>query len=339
MTTLSEVRDAGVSTLPREAPAAFSRVGSYRLGREIGRGAMGVIYDAQHVEQGRRVVIKMLDPNIIGLEKASRQDARFAREAMILAKIPRHPGIVGILDVGLADSLPYIAMEHIEGQSLQQALQSRKPDRKALVRILRDVALAVHHAHENKILHRNIKPSNVILDAVGQPHLTDFGAAKDVDPTRHQSTTFTVAGSLGTPVYMSPERAAGLKNVDCRTDVYSLGAMLYEVLTGRPPFEVNGTVADLVAIVRGGVRHPSKVRPVAGAGDARLEGICMKALSQKADARHATAKQFADELSAWLGEAAASEERPLPSRQTIAGFCLGAGLLAASALAYVMIRG
>lgn len=335
MTMLREV-----ATLPQDVPVAFSKVGPYRLGREIGRGAMGVIYEAEHVEQGRKVAIKMLDPHVIGVEKASRQDARFAREAMILAKIPRHAGIVGILDAGSADSRPYIVTERIEGQSLKQLLQVRTADEKSLVRIIRDVALAAHHAHENGILHRNLKPSNVLIDAEGRAHLTDFGAAKKVDPNGHQSTTFTIGASIGTPVYMSPERAASLKSVDRRTDVYSLGAMLYEVITGRPPYELQGTVSDLVTIVRGGVRHPSERKPEGGAmgGDAVLQAICMKALTRAADGRHATAKEFADALSDWLGETR-TVEQALPSRNAIAGFCLAAGLLAASALAYVVFHG
>ncbi len=329
-----------VATLPQDVPVAFSKVGPYRLGREIGRGALGVLYEAEHVEQGRKVAIKMLDPHLIGLEKASRQDARFAREAMILADMPRHAGIVGILDAGLSDGRPYIVTERIEGQSLKQALQVRTLEERALVRIVRDIALAAHHAHEHKILHRNIKPSNVLLDGEGRARLTDFGAAKKVDPNAHQSTTFTIGASVGTPVYMSPERAAGLKTVDRRADVYSLGAMLYEVITGRPPYELSGTVSDLVTIVRGDVRPASQVRPQGGAmgGDVILQAICMKALSRSAQGRQATAKEFADELTAWLGESTVVEV-PAPSPVAIAGVCLAAGLIAATALAFVVFHG
>src|SRR6185295_17934277 len=209
-----------------------------------------------------------------------------------------------------------------------------------LVRMLRDVALAAHHAHENGVLHRNLKPSNVLVDAGGTAKLTDFGAAKKVDPNTHQSTTFTIGASVGTPVYMSPERAAGLKTVDRRSDVYSLGAMLYEVITGRPPYELQGTVSDLVTIVRGDVRDVSKVRPEGGAqgGDAALHAICTKALSRAAEGRHATAKEFADALTDWLGETV-KVEPATPSPVTIAGICLAAGLIAAAALAYVVFIG
>jgi serine/threonine-protein kinase len=338
MTTMMEARELAKRN---DVPTTAGKIGPYLLGREIGRGATGVIYEALHADQGRKVTIKVLDPNIVGVEKASRQDYLFAREAMNLAEIPRHPGIVGILDAGLADGLPYIVTEYLEGQPLSLSLQFRKQDLKALVRILRDVALAMSHSHQHHILHRNLKPSNVILDAAGHPHITDFGAAKRVDPHQHQSTTYTLGGSVGTPAYMSPERAAGLKNVDLRTDVYSMGAILYEMITGRPPFNLGGSVADLVTIVRGEIDAPSKVNPTgrASGADVALEMICMKALSKLPADRQATAKEFADALTWWLGEDQVRKEPAVPSRTTIAGFCLAAGLAAASALAYFVIRG
>jgi len=331
-TTISEFRNVDV-------PLAFSKIGPYCLGKEIGRGATGILYEATHVEQSRKVVLKLLDPRLVGGQKASRQDHLFAREAMILAKISRHPGIIGVLDAGSGEGLPYIVMEHIEGRPLSLALQFRKTDLKGLVRILRDVALAVHHAHEHNILHRNLKPSNVLLDENEQAHITDFGVAKIIDPHANQSTTYTVAGPVGTPSYMSPEQAAGLKAIDRRTDVYSLGAMLYEIMTGRPPFTVGHSVLDLVNIVRGDIKPPSKLKPEGGAtgGDAALEKICMTALANAPKDRHATAKVFAAALTEWLGETSARKEPAIPSRKTIAGFCLAIGLVVAAALAYTTI--
>jgi serine/threonine protein kinase len=317
-------------------PVSFSSIGPYRLGREIGRGAGSVIYEAEHFEQGRKVSIKLLDPNLIGIDKASRQDKLFAREALILAKIPRHPGIIGILDAGLAEGLPYIAMEAVEGQSLSIGLQYRKTDLRDLVRILRTAALAVHHAHEHGVLHRNLKPSNVLVDAAGQPHVTDFGAAKKTGPAASLSSSMFSGKVVGTPSYMSPEQAAGQKDVDCRGDVYSLGAILYEMITGRPPFRVGSSVADLVSIIRGAITPPSQVAPEGGAqgGDAAIEAICMKALHKDRDQRHPTAKEFSDALTEWLGEKPV--EKPL-STSLVAVACLGAGLTAAASLLYFML--
>jgi serine/threonine-protein kinase len=278
-------------------PVALSKIGPYRLGRVIGRGKVGITYEAVQVSQGRRVAVKLLDRSV-DAGPVSRQDALFAREAMILAKLPRHPGVIGVLDAGLADGLPYIVTEFVDGRPLSEWIRLRRSDLRAGVRILRDVALAVHHAHENGILHRNLKPSNVLVDESGRAFVTDFGSAKRLGPDHGQSSTLFRGGVVGSPSYMSPEQAAGLKTVAAGTDVYSLGAILYEMLTGRPPFEGGSTVADLVRVIRGAIVPPST-------GDAAIDDLCMKALAKMPEQRHASAKAFADALTAWLGEAPA----------------------------------
>lgn len=340
MATTYGTREAGElgvqSSSIHNVPVTFSTIGAYRLGREIGRGAGSVIYEALHLEQGRKAAVKLLDPNLIGIDKASRQDKLFAREALILAKIPRHPGIIGILDAGLAEGLPYIVMEAVEGQPLSVGLQYRKTDLKDLVRTLRAAALAVHHAHDHGVLHRNLKPSNVLVDADGQPHVTDFGSAKKTGPQAGLSTSFNFGKVVGTPSYMSPEQASAQKDLDRRSDVYSLGAILYEMITGRPPFRVGTTVADLVSVIRGAITPPSQVAPEGGAqgGDAVIEAICMKALQKDRAQRYPTAKAFADALTEWLGDKPA--EKAL-SKPLVAGVCLGAGLIAAGSLLYFML--
>ncbi len=340
MATTYGTREAGElgvqsNSIPH-VPVSSSSIGAYRLGREIGRGAGSVIYEAEHVEQGRKASIKLLDPTLIGIDKASRQDALFAREALILAKIPRHPGIIGILEAGLSDGHPYIAMDAVEGQPLSIAMQFRKLDLQGLVRILRAAALAVHHAHEHGVLHRNLKPSNILVDAEGQPHVTAFGSAKKTGSHAGHSTSFNFGKIVGTPSYRSPEQAAAQKDVDCRSDVYSLGAILYEMITGRPPFRTGTSVADLVSVIRGSITPPSQVAPEGGAsgGDAAIEAICLKALHKDREQRYGTAKAFAEALTEWLGEAPAG--KPL-SRPMVAGVCLGAGLTAAASLLYFML--
>jgi serine/threonine-protein kinase len=340
MATTYGTREAGElgvqSSSIRHVPVSFSTIGAYRLGREIGRGAGSVIYEAQHFEQGRKAAIKLLDPNLIGIGKASRQDALFAREALILAKIPHHPGIIGILDAGLAEGLPYIVMEAVEGQPLSIGLRYRKTDLKDLVRILRNVALAVHHAHEHGVLHRNLKPSNVLVDEEGQSYVTDFGSAKKTGPQASLSASLFNGKIGGTPSYMSPEQASARKDVDRRSDVYSLGAILYEMITGRPPFRTGTSLADLVTVINGAITPPSQVVPEGGAqgGDAAIEAICMKALHKDREQRTGTAKAFADALTEWLGEKPV--EKPLP-KSLVAGACLGAGLTAAASLLYFLL--
>src|SRR5262249_24366723 len=156
-----------------------------------------------------------------------------------------HPGIVGVLDAGQAHNLPYIVTEYVDGQPLSEELRLRRLDICGLVRIVRDVALAVHRAHENGILHRNLKPTNVLVDGAGKSYVTDFGSAKRLGQGHHGSSYLFRGGIVGTPSYMSPEQAAGAKTIDRRTDVYSLGAILYEILILRPPFAGGSTVADL----------------------------------------------------------------------------------------------
>src|SRR6185295_5268100 len=285
----------------QEAPVALSRIGPYRLGRALGRGMTGIIYEAAHVEQGRKVALKILDKDVVGQGPISRQDALFAREAMILAKLPRHPGIIGVLDTGIVDDLPFIVTEYVDGRPFSELLRPRTSELRDMVRILRDVALAVHHAHENGILHRNLKPGNVLVDASGRAYVTDFGSARHLGPDHDKSSVLFSKNMVGSPSYMSPEQAAGSKTIDRRTDVFSLGAMLYEILTGRTPFVSTGSVHDLVNIIRGAILPPSQVSPewAAWSGDKSIEQICLSALAKSPEGRLPSAKALADALTLW----------------------------------------
>jgi serine/threonine protein kinase len=310
-----EISRTAAGAADTHAPVALSRIGPYLLGRVLGRGRTGIIYEAAHVEQGRKMAIKLLDRGAVDQGPVSRQDALFAREAMILAKLPRHPGVIGVLDAGIANRLPYIVTEFVDGQPLSEWMRVRRSDIRGMVRILRDVALAIHHSHQNGILHRNLKPSNVIVDSSGRAYVTDFGSAKKLGPEQGQSSHLFLGGVVGSPSYMSPEQAAGLNSIDRRTDVYSLGAILYEILTGRPPFVGGSTVADLVGVIRGAVVPPSEASSewASWSGDKSIEAICMSALGKTPEARPETAQALADALSAWLGEAPA---RQAPARKS-----------------------
>jgi serine/threonine-protein kinase len=270
----------------------------------VGRGKTGITYEAVHVEQGRKVALKLLDRRALNDGPISRQDALFAREAMILAKLPRHPGVIGVLDAGQAHNLPYIVTEYVDGQPFSEEIRLRRPDVRMLVRVLRDAALAVHHAHENGILHRNLKPSNILVDASGKAYVTDFGSAKKMGPEGGQSSYLFQGGVIGTPAYMSPEQAAGTKTIDGRADVYSLGAILYEILTGRPPYLGGSSLSDLVSLIRGTIIPPSEASPewAAWTGDKSIEQICLQALAKTPEGRPPTARALADAMSVWLGE-------------------------------------
>jgi serine/threonine protein kinase len=220
-------RSAGFEELEEDLPKAF---GDYLLESRIARGGMGVVYRARHLPLNRVVALKML----IGGGFAGREALlRFKAEATAAAQL-HHPNIVTLYEVGEIEGLPYLSMEFVDGQDLSWLVHGGSIAPKQAARWLRDVALAVQHAHEQGILHRDLKPSNIIIDPFDQPKVTDFGLARQTGSERN----LTVSGqALGSPGYMPPEQARGDHSATGpASDVYSLGAVLYHLLTGRPPF-------------------------------------------------------------------------------------------------------
>jgi serine/threonine protein kinase len=220
---------------PRAAPTAEAgpaeRIGPYVVDRELARGGMGVVYVATHAQLGRRVALKLLPTGA-----REEEQERFQLESQAVARL-KHPNIVGVHDVGVEKNQPWLAMDLIEGESLHARLsRDGALGEEEAATIVEKVARAVAYAHKAGLLHRDIKPHNVLLDGEGEPFLADFGLAKDV---RKAAKGVTVTGQvIGTPAYMPPEQAAGdLELVDRRSDVYSLGATLYHALTGQLPFD------------------------------------------------------------------------------------------------------
>mgnify|MGYP000919706486 CR=1 FL=1 len=270
------------------APHTF---GDYELLDEIARGGMGIVYRARQRSLNRQVALKLLPGGVPVNDEDAR---RFRLEAEAVARLD-HPNIVPIFEVGEHYGHSYFSMKLIECGSLAQAMTAKTVDTRAAARLVATVSRAIHHAHQRGVLHRDLKPSNILMDAAGQPHVTDFGLAKRIE----DDSDLTLSGAiLGTPSYMAPEQASGKKNaVTVATDVYGLGAVLYALLVGKPPFE-GGSVLETLEQVRTARPEPPSSR---GAKmDRDLETICLKCLEKGPEGRYDSALALAEDLERWL---------------------------------------
>lgn len=265
-------------------------MGDYVLQGEIARGGMGAVYKAVHQTLGREVALKV----ILSGQFASENDVRrFYLEAESAASLD-HPGIVPIYEIGEQDGHHYFTMKLIEGGSLAARMGELRNDIRASVGILSSVAEAIGYAHKRGILHRDIKPANILLDEDDNPLVTDLGLAKQIQSESDLTGTGAI---VGTPAYMSPEQASGSKEITTGTDVYSLGAILYQCLTGRPPHQAESAVATLMLAAAGEIDPPSHI---AQQVDRSLELVCMKALATDPSERYPSADAFAKDLRHWL---------------------------------------
>jgi len=290
--------------LPGGAPiasAALQRVrsfGDYELLEEIARGGMGVIYKARQVSLNRIVALKM----ILAGQLASQADlARFLAEAEAVAQL-RHPNIVQIYERGHRDGLPYFTLEFMEGGSLTAKLAGTPLPPSEAALLVEKLTRGVQYAHSHGIIHRDLKPSNVLLAADGTPRITDFGLAKRVERASDLTRTGAI---MGTPSYMAPEQASGKKATTTASDVYALGAILYECLTGRPPFRAATPLETILQVLNDEPVPPSYLQ---GKTPRDLETICLKCLDKDPVRRYATAEALADDLCCFL------EKRPIAAR-------------------------
>lgn len=265
----------------------------------LGRGGMGVVYKALQVKLGRIVAIKM-----IGAEAEPESLSRFHLEAQAVASL-HHPNIVQIYEIGEANGKPYFSLEFVDGHTLGDRLSGEPQPPHEAARIIEQLARAMHYAHQRSIVHRDLKPSNILLASDGTPKILDFGLAKRLAENSSQTRTGAV---MGTPDYMAPEQANGNSSlIGPATDVHALGAILYDMLTGRPPFK-GTSVFDTLAMVASAV--PVAPRKLHQTVHRDLETICLRCLEKEPRHRYASAEELADELRRFL------QSEPVHARRT-----------------------
>jgi len=263
----------------------------YELLGELGRGGMGVVYKARHVALNRPCALKMI---LSGAHSSSAEVERFKTEAQAIARL-QHPSIVQVFEIGEHDGRPFMALEFCPGGSLDAKLARHPLPPREAADLVRALAEAMQSAHSANVIHRDLKPANVLLTERGEPKVTDFGLAKKLD---EQGATRT-GSVMGTPSYMPPEQAEGKKDVGPAADVYALGAILYEALTGRPPFRAATALDTLLQVL---TDEPVPVQQLNPSVPRDLETICLKCLQKDAKKRYTSAQKLADDLGRFLAD-------------------------------------
>jgi tetratricopeptide (TPR) repeat protein len=314
-------------------PAPLLVFGDYELLEEIARGGMGVVYRARQVRLNRQVAIKM----ILGGHLASTTElARFRAEAETAARL-QHPNIVAIHEVGDYAGQPFFSMDLVAGRNLAHLVRDRSLGARRAASYLKTIAEAVHYAHSRGVLHRDLKPSNILIDESDQPRITDFGLAKRLESSALSDphSPITLSGQvLGSPSFIPPEQAAGRKDaIGPASDVYSLGAVLYHCLTGRPPFMAE-TVTGTLRLV---AEQPAVPPRLLNAGVPRdLETICLKCLEKEPRRRYATALELAEELGRFL-QGEPIQARPAGPAEKVGRWCLRKPALATALLLLLLV--
>ena len=284
-----------------QAAELLGEFGDYELLEEVGRGGQGVVFRARQKSLNRTVALKVIS---LGQWASKAHLKRFRLEAEAAARL-EHPGIVPIHEVGERDGSCYFSMKFVEGGQLDEVARREPMPIRRAAELIAKVARTVHYAHEHGILHRDIKPGNILLDAKGEPHLTDFGLARLVESESSVTHTLDV---LGTPSYMAPEQAVGNNAaISSVTDVYGLGAVLYQLLTGQPPFAGGTTYETIKLLLDTEPRQPRLLNPKI---DRDLSTICLKCLEKDPKRRYSSALALAEDLERWL------KHEPIQARHT-----------------------
>lgn len=306
---LQEVRQARLASGARtdRTGIAFPEIPGYELLREIHRGGQGIVYEGVQLSTRRRVAIKIL---LHGAFAGQRDRWRFEREARLIANL-EHPGIVAIYDSGVALGRYYLAMALIDGIPLDEFVEANRLNMRPCVSLFSRVCDAVAHAHVRGIVHRDLKPSNILVSADGTPHVLDFGLAKLIkeDSPAPDPSVSSTGAVVGTLAYMSPEQTRGQSQfLDVRSDVYTLGVILFRLLTGQHPYELPSEPAGAIhTICEAMPQRASKLSPQI---DSEMEAILFKTLEKNPEHRYRSAGELAEDLRAWL------ERRPVSVRST-----------------------
>jgi WD40 repeat protein/serine/threonine protein kinase len=313
-----------LDALGEDAPGRF---GDYELIEEIARGGMGVVWRARQLSLNRTVAVKLM---LAGTFAQPESIKRFRLEAEAAASL-QHPNIVAIHEIGEHDGQPYFSMDYVEGQSLAQLVRERPLPARRAAAYLKTIAEAVHYAHEHHVLHRDLKPSNILIDAADQPRITDFGLAKRLT----DDADLTISGQvLGSPNFLPPEQAEARHDlVGPASDVYSLGAVLYFLLTGRAPFQAASVPDTLRQVASADPLSPRLLNPSVPRD---LETLCLKCLDKEISRRYGTAQELADELVRFIrGEPIRA--RPLGPTAKSIRWCRRNPRLAVSLAALVLV--
>ena len=300
-------RGSNASTEPMLAPPEYEIIST------LGEGGMGVVYKARHIPLNRLVAVKMI---ISGASATKTQLSRFQREAEAAARLS-HPNIVSIYEVGQFQNLPYFSLEFVDGNSLSEMLRNSTLSEPRAAELLVPIAKAVHYSHQMGVLHRDLKPQNLLLTADGIPKVADFGLAKRLDDDGDDDEKTRAGAILGTPGYLAPEQAERTERVGPHTDVYALGCILYYMMTGRPPYRAPTALQTVQQMLKEEPVPPSRLQPGL---DRDLETICMKALEKEIPRRYQTAEEFADELQRFL-DGTPILARPITRSQRLWKWC------------------
>ena len=275
----------------QDISVAPPKIKGYEITGELGAAGQGRVWRAVQLSTHREVALKLPRANLLGSRKAL---VRFEREVELAARLS-HPNIARIYDSGLCEGLYYYAMELIEGVPLTQYTKQHKLSIRQILELMRSVCAAVQHAHQKGVIHRDLKPSNILVTEDGRPHVVDFGLAITTDGDSTVRMLSTDGELTGTPAYMSPEQAAGRhEQLDTRTDVYALGVVLYELLTGAFPYDVETSMAETLRSIQ--ERDPLRPSRMARSLDRDIDTMVLKALAKEPDRRYQSVAELRHDI-------------------------------------------